>query len=420
MSQRNRARRLVQRLTLSHALATTTVAMVAAAVVYAVAFFGEDDAYARIVRALLERASADQGAPDSPLFVGPLREASEATRRLATTLPDGIHEADSEGFERHFGLRTDSTGTRWVAELSTGELESDHWLALSLALGVVLAFAFAIGAGYVVSRRSLDPLERLAQRFAPGTPTPTPGELRAHDRDDEIGLLAEELASFLEQQEQALAREHQFVRDASHELRNPLSVLHGAVQLMRATGVGDAQTQAERLARMERSIARMRRTVDELLALARQESALPARARRPLSDTATELVEDFEARVGSHVELRLETNGFPSGSPDLWWIILRNLLDNAARATERGSIEVSLSPTCVTVTDTGAGIASARLAPIVRSFRGHNARPGQGLGLGIVQRLSERLGWSVALTSSLEGTRVKLTKDPDEGSSPRE
>ena len=317
-------------------------------------------------------------------------------------------------------LATDDEGTRWIARLAVGEIEQDRRLAAALATAMLGLSILALVVGYVTARRTLAPLERLAARFGEGGDSPKPEKLRREAGDDEVGLLAVELARFLEERESALAREREFLRDASHELRNPLSILHGQIELLREPGAGHAAGFPERLDRMERSVDRMQRSVEVLLHVAREESAAVQRPESPLDEVAADLIAEFADEAPPGLQIGMHTEGTPEGSPPLWLVILRNLLDNALRATPRGSIEVLLSPNRVRVADTGHGFESGLCQDVTQTFVHSAHSPGFGLGLSIVVTLAKRLGWELKLHSSERGTTVQLVRSEARGGLPHE
>ena len=152
---------------------------------------------------------------------------------------------------------------------------------MALAASLLVISLGAVLLGVRIARRTLAPLEKLTRDLREGRRPPAPVPVDADVTEDEVAFLARELERHLREREQALVREREFLRDASHELRNPLSVLHGGLELLRETGQGDAATFRERMDRMERSVARMRSTVETLLHLARQESAAAPASRLP-------------------------------------------------------------------------------------------------------------------------------------------
>jgi signal transduction histidine kinase len=97
------------------------------------------------------------------------------------------------------------------------------------------------------------------------------------------------------------------------------------------------------------------------------------------------------------------------GSPVMVACVVNNLLLNAMHFTQQGSIEVILSPDTLTVRDTGLGIPPEDLSRIFeRRYRGAESR-GLGLGLYLVNRICDRLGWAIETQSRAgQGTTFKI------------
>jgi len=92
-------------------------------------------------------------------------------------------------------------------------------------------------------------------------------------------------------------------------------------------------------------------------------------------------------------------------------VMFGNLLRNACKYTEQGSIRVVIELGRVTVIDTGIGMAKEDLDRVYDTFfrGGNHSEEGQGVGLSIVRRLSDRYHWPVKLESHLgEGTRASI------------
>lgn len=130
-------------------------------------------------------------------------------------------------------------------------------MVVALALtGLALALA------YLLARRLVLPLQVLA-REARGIKLESAIAFSGRDRPDEIGFLAERLATSFGQLQDALKREHAFTRDVSHELRTPLTVMNNTLALAGSRPLDVAQLQA--------GLDEVRHTIDVLFALARAE-----------------------------------------------------------------------------------------------------------------------------------------------------
>ena len=170
--------------------------------------------------------------------------------------------------------RGDAAGGAVIVAGSLAEIERtlDRTRRL-VALCALAAAALAAGLATLLTRRALRPLTRLssgARAIArSGDASERLPEPRAHD---EVGELAETLNAMLASLERAREAEHRFVGDASHELRTPLTALRGNAAYIARHGPDPAV-----LADIEAGATRLSELLDDLLALAREDAAAPAR-----------------------------------------------------------------------------------------------------------------------------------------------
>ncbi len=157
----------------------------------------------------------------------------------------------------------------------------DHTRRL-VALCALAAAALAAGLATLLTRRALRPLTRLSSGARAIARSGDPSErLPESPTRDEVGELAGTLNAMLASLERAQEAEHRFVGDASHELRTPLTALRGNAAYVARHGADPAV-----LADIEAGAERLSELLDDLLALAREDAAAPARgepvrARRP-------------------------------------------------------------------------------------------------------------------------------------------
>ena len=265
-------------------------------------------------------------------------------------------------------------------------------LAVFLVCGAV-CLGFALVLSWWLMRRLVTPLVDLA------------GSVRAREPLEETGLCARqdelgELARAFRAREQSLTsflvREQLFTGDVSHELRTPLTVLQGAAELLESRVPESSRPVLERMAR---TIEGMTSTVSTLLLLARTPEQLEFRPFDMAALARGE--EDFVAQSPKGRDIRyarsLPDTLMLTGNPDLAALILHNLLDNACRYTSAGTISLVLDDRCLVVRDTAPHIdEDVRRRMFERGMRGATKAPGSGLGLSLVQRACERLGWNVS------------------------
>lgn len=286
---------------------------------------------------------------------------------------------------------------------------------LALVLMVIYVIAWFT---YRVSRRAISPVIWLAgvvQQWDPKRPDVAalgPDRLPV-DVEGEVQVLAEALHEFASRIESFVERERDFTRDASHELRTPLTVIRMASDLLLADG--NLQSHAERSVRRIRGAARdMEALIESFLILARESDTGLPEEDFVVNDVVGEEIEKARPLlVDKPVELRLDQpHAFAlRASPRVLAVMLGNLLRNACHYTERGTVTVRIDTDRITVEDTGVGMTAEQLQRAFEPFfrAGTRSDGGQGVGLTIVRRLSQRFGWPVELESEHgRGTRATI------------
>lgn len=276
-------------------------------------------------------------------------------------------------------------------------------MAIGLA-GLVLAGLVAV----ILSRLITRPVSELAQRVAALQPQQRGVRLHSHATEREVAVIASAFDGYLDQLDAFIEREQTFTEDASHELRTPLATMLSATQLLLADA-GLPALAHERLLRIERAGERQQQLLEALLYLAREDAATPSEALA-FDELVQELVEGIQPQLaGKPVQLQVQLEPLTlHAPPGMAASVVSNLLNNAAFYTEQGYIRVQLAGGCLTVEDSGSGIAPEDLARVFeRRYRGPKSR-GQGLGLYLVQRICQRLGWRLAVQSGAGGTTFSI------------
>jgi signal transduction histidine kinase len=260
-------------------------------------------------------------------------------------------------------------------------------LRFFLAVAGIAAAALAAIAVFLLQRRALRPVTRLAVAAAEVERTGDPRRrLPLPPADDEVGRLANTLNEMLASLERARDRERRFLADASHELRTPLTALRGNIDYLSRHGatpelLRDLDHDAERLARL----------ADALLTLSREEASTT-----PDTDVhLEELARDVAARHPG-VELNVPEPVTVRGEPGSLERAVDNLLENA-RVHGEGNVVLSVERgggvARLSVADGGAGLrAEEKQLAFRRFWRRESDRPGSGLGLAIVRATAERHG----------------------------
>lgn len=293
---------------------------------------------------------------------------------------------------------------------------------LRAALTRTIAGVVAIGIGGLLAGLVLAlilagslsrPLRRLAAataRLGAGDLSVRAGETRGSREIEEVARSFDDMAARLENLVRA---QREFVGNASHQLRTPLTGLKLRLEAAAAKTRGAGKKDIEAA---EREADRLAMIVERLLTTARRvESGVPAFV--DLAEAATHAADRWSERASadsSHVSVRAERAWALIDRADLDQI-LDNLIDNAIRYApgpiEVGSGAVDGTP-FVRVTDRGSGIVESERARITeRFYRGAGAPPGgSGLGLAVVRELAERWNGVLSIADGPDGgTRVEIT-----------
>ncbi|PSJ43892.1 hypothetical protein C7I36_08175 [Zobellella taiwanensis] len=302
-------------------------------------------------------------------------------------------------------------GWEHVLVQDQSEFERYELLVFSgMTVGVLGVWALGFWLSRRLSRQILQPVSQLAKEVS-RLRQQSGARLHGVYPDDEVGLLARAFEEYADRVQELLTREQQFSANASHELRTPMMVIRGALDMLRETGSGSVPEQRQ-LARMESALDDMQRQVSLFLQLSRSpEDAVRHDNLIPLNRLAASTREQWAAlaeRRGLTLTLAGEAEPSRPVPAILAGAVLNNLLRNALDHTFKGGVELRLGPDWMEVCDTGEGIAPEMLARIHE--RGVSGGDGFGLGMSIVKRVCDHQGWTLSLASnSPAGTRVRVT-----------
>lgn len=286
---------------------------------------------------------------------------------------------------------------------------------LALVLAVVYLIAFST---YRASKRAVSPVIWLANQVRlwdpknPDTNSIKPENLPS-DVEGETFTLASSLHDYASRINNFVERERNFTRDASHELRTPLTVIRVAGDMMCGDD-GMSPLSKKSLTRIKQAGRDMEALIESFLILAREgDTGLPDEEFSVLEVVNDEIEKAQVLLRDKPVELLVDVvQDFDLFAPSrVLSVMFSNLLRNACNYTDEGSIRVVIELGRITVVDTGVGMAKEDLDKVYDTFfRGSNhSKEGQGVGLSIVRRLSDRYHWPVKLESRLGvGTRASI------------
>ncbi len=294
-------------------------------------------------------------------------------------------------------------------------------LSRTLLIAYVLSLIILFVLGRYYAKRVLKPISDITRQVNGIRAKKLHLRLPDGNKNDELGELSRTFNNMLDRLETSFEMKNSFVRNASHELKNPLTAIIGQTEV----ALGNARSEQEYVATLrtiEREASRLNGLVNALLELAHTEN-------------------DPEALLGEHIradellmELQTEFNVPASGklSCDLRFLpkdpsrlifkgnhrliqaALSNVLDNALKYSKDGKVDLGLLVSehtiLISIKDKGIGIPTEDLKDVLEPFsRGSNARGFKGFGLGLP--LSRKIvllhGGELRIDSVIgEGTRV--------------
>lgn len=292
------------------------------------------------------------------------------------------------------------------------ESVASHLMHPPLVAAPLLALLIwvAVGAGLVPLGRFAAQVQcRTPQNLAPLDDSGVPREVQP---------LLMSLNALLSRLRLSLDMERRFTADAAHELRTPLAAIKTQAQV--AVGAKTHEGRDHALRNVVRGTDRATRLVEQLLVLARldPQTGLAGTEQVSLSEIARECLAEFGRAArdkGLAPTLHATDPGLVTGDPGLLAILLRNLVDNAVRhASAAGMVDVCIerdgNEVVVVVADDGPGIPGTERAQVFeRFYRGEGSGgEGSGLGLSIVQRISELHRARITLDAGAQGTGLQV------------
>jgi two-component system, OmpR family, sensor kinase len=303
--------------------------------------------------------------------------------------------------------------TAWFRDLEAGEIEQVVLGAALLGLVVVLAAGTLV---WLLTGRVLRPVQEVSATARTISETDLSRRIDPAG-DDEIGQLVTTFNGMLERLEAAFRAQREFVDDAGHELRTPVTVIRGNLDLLDDR---DPQRRRATMALVNDELDRMQRMVDDLLLLAKAEQPDFVRFAPVDLDTLTlECLERARAIGERDWQLDAVATGVIEADEQRLMQAMLQLADNAVRHTDPGA-RISIGSTLegahasLWVADSGPGVRAEDAERIFARFgRGSPTgapRDGAGLGLAIVGTIARAHGGRVELErSDAGGARFTLS-----------
>ncbi len=280
----------------------------------------------------------------------------------------------------------------------------------------------AIVAGYTVTRKTLKPISQMTDTVRNISISDLGERLEIEGPEDELTKLAQTFNSMLNRLEKAFIRQQQFVSDASHELRTPISVIQGYIDLLDRWGKEETAVRDEAIEAIKNEVSNMKSIMENLLFLARGDSdnLKIEKNNFPLHELITEIIKETsllaeDKKIYSKINDEIEFYGDKKMIKQL----LRIFIDNSLKHTQKDD-EIIVNAIkkkkniIIEVIDTGTGIPEEDIPNIFeRFYRVDKSRSdengGTGLGLAIARWIIRMHKGKVEVDSKPgEGTRMEV------------
>jgi len=294
-------------------------------------------------------------------------------------------------------------------------------LFLILLLTSLLGAVGAIFTGYTVTRKTLQPINLLTKTAQKISSTDLGRRLEVKGPEDELTNLARTFNSMLDRLEEAFHRQEQFVSDASHELRTPIAVIQGYINLLDRWGKYEKDVRDEAIEAIKKETRNMKTLIEGLLFLARgsNEKIELNKSEFYTDELIEELTRETRIQVDKvEVVNRDKEKVKMVADRELIKQMLRIFIDNSIKYTPAGGeigIDVSKKDEYVEfiVWDTGIGIPEEDLPHIFKRFyrvdKSRSDKKGTGLGLSIAKWIIDKHQGKVEVESQPgEGTTVRV------------
>ncbi|MDY6987319.1 MAG: HAMP domain-containing sensor histidine kinase [Thermodesulfobacteriota bacterium] len=323
-------------------------------------------------------------------------------RDLVANRQPGVFEISDEADYHAALVPIPSTGRMLYVFYDVASMEATEQHETFMIIGVTGLGLGLLFMGWIlarsVSNRILNPISGLAKEVQSLSLDKDTVGLGSYTAPDEVGTLAGTIDQLLKRISAFTRREREFTSHASHELRTPVTVIRGAVEILKGRSHEKDQAIRRPLARIERAVTDMEMLIDTFLLLARQGQDPDKEETCHLPAVVKEVVASYQHLLEEkpvEVAVRTADAGTVRAPSSLVTIALGNLVRNAFQYTMTGKVEILALADGVRVHDSGPGIDADQ--------------QGGGLGLTIVERLCERMNWRFVITGAPgEGTRADL------------
>ncbi|MDF0752003.1 HAMP domain-containing histidine kinase [Marinobacter sp. 71-i] len=302
-------------------------------------------------------------------------------------------------------------GVLYLAQdISILENREDWFQEVGFVVFVVGMLAISLIIARLGSTRIIRPLQNLSSQIRKIQPDSSFKRIPAHYADEELNEIARVLNDLLKALDTYVRREKALVSLASHELRTPIAVISGALDVIDQRSPADP-TNRKTLDRIRQATDKMQADVDALLKLAHRASGHDKADVVDLEVCARRVVTELENSAPQYVgRVKQAVTRHPAtieADQTLVHMLMRNLVQNALRHTQ-GLVYIGIEDDRLSISDAGEGLPSHVRARLDGN-NDEQSVPADGLGLFIVRLICERLKWRLHVShSGNKGTNIQI------------
>lgn len=327
-------------------------------------------------------------------------------------LPTGFSEIVTKGTDYHAFVKEQGE-YRYIVSFDQTEFERFEIGIYVFVLVAVLVFVF-IGSwtGNLLTNTALKPINELADQMEKSNPEDLTESISHYYSDDVVGQLASTFDKQTSQIRYFLAQEKLFTGDVSHELRTPITVIAGAVDVLKNQSLPTKSLDV--VERISNATSAMSKLVNAFLLITRVESESTPRKQ---SITVNQLVAEQLSKVSENLVAKNIEIEFVEKTilkleliPELLDIVISNLMRNAEAYLTKGKLHVEIDSKSVIISDTGPGIPASVLDQVFAKGNRLSSEEakGTGMGLAIVKRICDLNHWDIGISSE-EGVGTTYT-----------
>jgi two-component system sensor histidine kinase ArlS len=295
-------------------------------------------------------------------------------------------------------------------------------LVFLMVIADLTGIFISILSGFIISREMLKPLSHITATAKNISINDLSQRINVNGPKDELADLANTFNAMIDRLQQSFERQNQFVSDASHELRTPISVIQGYINLLDRWGKEEKSILQESITVIKNEAANMAELIEKLLFLARGDSNRCHLCREPfwLDEFIEEIYKETKIIAAKHqILLKRNDRVWFYGDRKILKQMLRAILDNCIKFTpSEGIIQIDSTQENdllkLVVEDSGTGIPETEIPYIFnRFYQVDKARlktqSGSGLGLAIVKWIVDAYQGSINVESRIgQGTRISV------------